>query len=633
LTLDVTALDRDGKPVSGLKAEDFEVKINGSVRPVQALAYIEVAVGAPSTAPPVEALVPGLTARRSVVNAALPDQSRVFVIVVDDLSFEPGAGKALFVSAEAFVSRLPASDFVGVALTSGSGTVNPTRDRRPVLATLKRAVGVFSNPSNVIDPPTVGISEAFDIDDGSDSRIRDVVLRECFDQVAADAYRNRSLQSLLSSSQCAGRVPTRGKMIVQQVRANRERQLRALESILESLKGAPGIKHAVLLSNGVVATKAVDELIPVARAAARAGVQIATMVQEGDIDISDIGPPSESGGGSAPIPGRALVRRNDDRALLAGVQTLTDMAGGQFYRVIGQPLRFFDRVTASASAVYRLGVALPADTKPGQDLAISAAVKRSGVSALASRYAAAPEPEVTLSPADRMTAAVKRGETLYGVPISFGAIVRRGGTPGQIEIGTVMSVPGSVDGPLEATFGFLDAAGVLKSGKRSVPAVADSDYVITQAIPVPQGPYQLRVAVADARGNVGAVSMAINASLNVMGDIETSDLLTWTPDPGGRMRLLVVEDLPADVTSLTGMLELYALTALPPDLAVRFALLDVNGKSVQDTIATLTPGPTMLRADAQFAIDSLPPGRYALRAEVSAAGRQIGNVTTPVSKR
>jgi hypothetical protein len=95
----------------------------------------------------------------------------------------------------------------------------------------------------------------------------------------------------------------------------------------------------------------------------------------------------------------------------------------------------------------------------------------------------------------------------------------------------------------------------------------------------------------------------------------------------------VVEDLPADVKLLTGMLELYALTALPPDLAVRFALLDVNGKSVQDTIATLTPGPTMLRADAQFAIDSLPPGRYALRAEVSAAGRQIGNVTTPVSKR
>jgi hypothetical protein len=485
----------------------------------------------------------------------------------------------------------------------------------------------------VIDAPVVGISEAFDIDDGSDSRIRDVILRECLDSKTADSYRNRSLQLLLSLNQCADRVPGRAKQIVQHVKANRERQLRALESILASLKGASGIKHAVLLSNGVVATKAVEELLPVARAAARAGVQIASMVQEGDIDISDIGPATDFGGGSAPpSPGRALVRRSDDRALLAGVQTLTDMAGGQTYRVIGQPTRFFDRVNVSASAVYRLGVALPSDTKPGQDLSIAATVKRSGVSALASRYASAPEPEVTLSPADRMTAAVKRGETLYGVPISFGAIVRRGGTPGQIEIGTVISVPGSVEGPLEATFGFVDGAGVLKSGKRSVPAVPNSDYVITQAIPVQHGPHQLRVAVGDARGNVGAVSMAINASLNVMGEIQTSDLLTWTPDAGGRMRLLVVEDLPTGVKALTSMLELYASTALPPDLAVRFALLDAGGKSIQEKIGTLAPGTGMLRADAQFAIDSLPPGRYALRADVSVGGRQIGSVTTPLSK-
>jgi hypothetical protein len=126
--------------------------------------------------------------------------------------------------------------------------------------------------------------------------------------------------------------------------------------------------------------------------------------------------------------------------------------------------------------------------------------------------------------------------------------------------------------------------------------------------------------------------MAINASLNVMGDLQTSDLLTWTPDPGGRMRLLVVEDLPNDVKSLTSMLELYALTALPPGLAVRFALLDVNGTSVQERTANLAPSADMLRADAEFAVDLLPPGRYAIRADVSVGGRQIGSLTTPVRK-
>ncbi|MEX2270346.1 MAG: hypothetical protein WD690_02665 [Vicinamibacterales bacterium] len=628
LTLDVTALDRDGKPVAGLQPDDFEVKINGSVQPVQTLAFIQNTVDVPATSP-AEPLLPGLSARRTAVNASLPSQSRVFVVVVDDLSFEPGAGKALFVSAEAFVSQLPSSDFVGFALTSGNGSINPTRDRRAVVDALKRAVGVFSNPATVIDPPMVGIGEAFDIEEGGlESKAKDIMLRECFDPKLAEAMRNRSIDRLRSASDCADRVPDRARQIVQQVRANRRSQLDALESILESLKGAPGIKYIVLLSGGIPVTKTVNDLLPVAKAAARAGVQIATMVQEGDIDLAD----RPSGVDGAVHPGRAQLRRDDDRVLLRGAQTMTDMAGGQFYRVIGQPHRFFDRVTASASAVYRLGIALPAETKPGQDLSISAKVKRPGVLTLASHYAAAPEPEATLSAAERMTSAIKRGETLYGVPISLGAIVRRGGTPGQIEIGTVISVPSSVDGPLEAIFGVLDGTGELKSGKRTVPAVSNADYAITFAIPVQQGPYQLRAAVGDSRGNVGAVSMPINASLNVLGDFQTSDLLTWTPDPGGRMRLLVVEDLPSDVKALTSMLELYALTALPPDLAVRFALVDVNGKSVEEKIANLTPGAGMLRADAQFAVDSLPPGRYALRAEVSIGGRQIGSLSTPVSK-
>jgi VWFA-related protein len=634
LTLDVTALDRDGKPVAGLTPEDFEVKINGSVQPVQTLAYIEAKVDAPSTAPPVEPVVTGLSPRRSVVNAVLPSQSRVFVIVVDDLSFQAGTGKALFVSAEAFVSRLPASDFVGFALTSGSGSINPTRDRRAVLGALKRAVGTFSNPADFNDAPMVGIGEAFDVEDGRDSKAKDIILRECFDPIAAQSYSSRSLTSLRSDV-CGSRVMSRAKQIVQQVRANRDRQLQALESIMASLSGAPGIKYVVLLSGGVPVTKDVDQLMPVARAAARAGVQIATMVQEGDIDLADLASSVEGPGGtsSAPSAGRAQSRRDDDRVLLRGAQTLTDMAGGQFYRVIGQPFRFFDRVTASASSVYRLGVALPRSTKPGQNLAISASVKRPGVSALASHYAAAPEPELTLSPAERMGAAVKQGETLYGVPISFGAIVRRGGTPGQVEIGTVITVPGSVDGPLEATFGVLDGTGALKSGKRTVPTVANSDYAITFAVPVQPGPYQLRVAVKDARGNVGAVSLAINASLNVMGDIQASDLLIWSPDQGERRSLLVVEDLPAELKSLTSMVELYAATSLPPDLAVRFALLDVNGKIVQERPARLAPGAGIVRADAQFGVDSLSPGHYALRADVSVGGRPIGSVTTPINKR
>jgi hypothetical protein len=139
LTLDVAALDKDGKPVPGLVASDFEIKINGTVQPVQAVAYVE-APHAPSAAPN-PALAAAVTNRRTTANVAPPAESRVFLIFIDDLSFEAGDGKALFVSAEAFVARLQPSDYVGYGSATGVGAVNPTLDRRPVLAALKHAVG------------------------------------------------------------------------------------------------------------------------------------------------------------------------------------------------------------------------------------------------------------------------------------------------------------------------------------------------------------------------------------------------------------------------------------------------------------------------------------------------------------
>ena len=37
VTIDVTALDRDGRAVTSLTANDFEVKLNGRVQPIRTL--------------------------------------------------------------------------------------------------------------------------------------------------------------------------------------------------------------------------------------------------------------------------------------------------------------------------------------------------------------------------------------------------------------------------------------------------------------------------------------------------------------------------------------------------------------------------------------------------------------------
>lgn len=639
LTLDVTVLDRDGKPVAGLQPDEFEIKVNGTVRPVQALAYLEVASsGAAASVVPTSAASVGVSSRRMAVNAALPERGRVFVIVVDDLSFEPGRGKPLFVSAESFVSSLPPSDFVGFALTSGSRSISPTLDRRAVLDALKNAVGVFSNPADLSLPPVVSIGEALEIaENGSTGKAREVMLRECFDPRVAAQMGGRSTEMIRTTNSCADDVPVRASRIVQQIRSTREQQLQSLESIVTSLRQPAGIKHVVFLSNGVPVTRDISGIAAVARTMGVAGVQVSTMVQEGDIDLRDSGSSVESpGGSSGPVnPGRAQSRREDDRMLLGGAQTLTDMAGGQFYRVIGQPQRFFDRVTASSSAVYRLGVALPSDIKPGQDLAITSSVTRAGLSALASHYAEAPEPEVPEAPEQGVATAVTRGESLSGVPITLGAIVRRGAAAGQIEIGVAASIPGSVTGPLTAVFGLLDGTGALRSGKRSVPApTGEADYGLRFAFPVTAGSYQIRVAVADSRGNVGAVSLPVSASLNVIDGVEVSDVLTWAPDAGGRMQLLVLDELPPDVAAMTAMIELYPPAAAPaPGIAVRFVLVDSSDRPMVTKDANMTAGAGVLRADAPFDISGLPSGLYHLRADIVVGGRPAGTASTSFRRR
>jgi cyclophilin family peptidyl-prolyl cis-trans isomerase len=623
LTVDVTVLDRGGKPVPGLSPDDFEVKLNGKVQPVRVAAFLEAST--PVGTPALDATGLSETPARAD-NAGPRGESRVFVLLIDDAFIAPGSGQGLFTAASRFVARLPASDRVGFATTSGRGTVNPTRDRAPVLAALKKAIGVFFDPRTFLGGgPVVGIYESLQIDEGMNAILVDAIVREC--GLSPQEVTSANVEELISDNGCAEETQRRARLTANLARRTTENQLQAYIAAIRALGTVGGIKQLVILTNGLGLVKSAD-LVPVATAAAEAGVQMSVLAEEPDgPQVADT---SE---------GQAEARRADGRALLSMARTMTDMSGGQFFRVVGRSDRFFDRVLEAASAVYRLGVELPPDVPIGADLTVAARVRRSGLVAHATRHTVVPGPAPELTPDEQMRLAVLTGRPNPAVPVSLGAVVRRGEGGRGLQLAVSAAVPASVPGPLSTMFGLVDETGAARVGKRTMPAPDEDSYRMTFALPVEPGDYTLRLAVADATGAVGSVDLRISAKLIPMGPFTASDLLLWSTDRARQPQFLALEAVPAGVDTLHALLELYppAMGTGPGEVWVKLSLVPLAGGASGAPVAqyriAAVEADGMLRADAIIPIGTFPVGRYALRAVVTAGGNEVGTTAVTLSRR
>jgi hypothetical protein len=312
---------------------------------------------------------------------------------------------------------------------------------------------------------------------------------------------------------------------------------------------------------------------------------------------------------------------------MQGAETIADATGGDFYRVIGQPNRFFGFVTDAISGVYHLGVEAPAGSAPGRDFKLTASVKRSDVTVRANRVAllAATAPPVPVD--TQLQTAVTKGEPTYGVPIAVGTVIRPGKTDGEIALGANVEVPASVPGPLTVMFGLVDAKGKLRMAKNTLAApAAGGNYRLSLSLPVPAGSYRLRFGIADANGKVGSLDLAVAGQLNRLGPLLASDILAAWSEPDGQSQFLALGKVPATASALQMALEFAQApgAAVPPDVRVTWTIVSEAGQTVTEQTVAAVRAADRMNAQTQIAVAPLPAGAYELRATILVANQTVG---------
>jgi VWFA-related protein len=611
VAVDVSVVDKEGRPVRDLVPGDFTLTVGGRPRRVVSAQFISEPGPGQGEAPE-EGPDAGLGERPPTDYSTNENAhtGRLVLIAVDQGNIPAGGGRATIAAAEKLLDRLGPIDQVGLLTLPGpEPRVEFTTDRAAIRKALGRVVG-----RGRLAGRRVSLTEALACTSGDDpERCSSAVARECGSDIP-----------------CQQMLRTEAASVASDYKLQSKASLNLLVSAFDVLKTIEGPKTVVLITQGLGEPESgsragygfSSDIRPLGDAAAAARVSLFAV---------KVGP-----GFPGAETNQLLESVLEDQSLQEyGLETLVTVARGVVLR--GSPEKAFERIAREISGHYLLGFEPEAGERDGKNHDLRLKVARPGVTVRTWRSVSIPPPPSPKQEEQALVASLWAPQPASALPMRVASYALRDSGSGKVKVLIAAELGrGGMPAGLSVAYVLVDEKKkvVASAAQRATGGAGSTAVSYVTSVVVEPGLYTLKLAARDRSGRLGRVDHPVKAAVTSTagGEVEMSDLVLGAP-PSAGAPFRPSAGLELAGGALVAHLELYTRDRGRLDeVGVNVEIAADETAPAVRTVPTrsppaATPGRRVVQALVPVA--DLPPGRYVVRATVSLAGRAIGTMTRP----
>lgn len=657
----VTVLDKQGRFVEGLKAEQFELLVDG--KPQSVSFFQQVAAGSPEESAKL-ALAGDARARLSARPGSEPQaRGRAVIFFLDDLHMPSESVIRARKLIQHFVDKeMGEDDVAAVASASGQlGFLQQLTSNRDVLRAAASRLKPWPQAGSDGQQPPMSeyVAKAIDVE---------------YDRDATEIYVQALLKDGVPRRAAEVMVKTRARTNLERANTYTRNTLRALGSMVRAVSPMPGRKLAFFLSDGFLLSRndsdISDAMRDITDAAVRAGVVLYTMDTRGLATDSWL-----DAAGTSPVDGTGSIARVEVGSMTASQEALhviAEQTGGRAILNTNAQAAALARTVNETAAYYLLAWQPSSNERQAAKFRhldvtvkgrpeLTVLVQRGfleGSDASAGKRAGKQSRQA--KPGGELSAALAAAVPVREVPTTL-SVGYELADKGEVLVTTLVSVPLDALGTDASGKAAIEVAGYVVNldGKIGARFAERLNVTTAQSSPGPDGRgqvlYRHQIKVAPGLYQIRAAALDVNSGRagSAAEWIEIPDLKTGALTLG----ILKVGERPADTsqpynvenfvaprsaghrfrrdTPLRLMTYIYNAQGARPDLEAKVQVLRA-GSPVLTYHFDVDPGADPAHGiafGAEIPLDALAPGRYVLQltvtnraARADASGRTLFTV-------